>query len=260
MALYKAYLDESYTDSGVPIWAVGGYLFRSDQARLADAEWKRVLDDFGVPHFHMVDVAPCKEIFEPLGMDRCDQLAHAMIDIIKRYALFGAVAFTNPKLDNYAVKAGVPDDAYARCLEMCVLGLGDMASLQDATARVAFFFETGHGTGNIASRMLTARTDGYFYTKASKWYVSHAFAKKTEVRLLQAADLLVWQGAKYLKDKVSKARKPRKDFKSLMELPHRFYYTYSVKGNLVVGSEVNPTRGSNPGLDEQIAQMFIRTK
>lgn len=44
------------------------------------------------------------------------------------------------------------------------------------------------------------------------------------MRLLQAADLLAWQSAKYMKDGLSAKRPPRKDFLSLMEHPHSLLY------------------------------------
>jgi hypothetical protein len=49
---------------------------------------------------------------------------------------------------------------------------------------------------------------------------SFAFARKAEVTLLEAADLLCWQAAKYIKDRAGKECLPRKDFLALIERPH----------------------------------------
>ena len=87
MAQYEAYIDESCNDDRNPlILVVGGYIFRSSETTIIDAAWKGVLDQFGIPLFHMKDVAPCNGIFKPLGMEKCDQLAGQIIELTKRHA------------------------------------------------------------------------------------------------------------------------------------------------------------------------------
>lgn len=113
MALYYAYLDESYGDS-FPVFAVGGYLFRAEQARLIEADWKVTLSRYGVPYFHMTDVNACRDVFEPLGKKGCDDLAREVIALTKKYMSVGVVTLCNAE-----VFAGLPEDrtdAYTFCL------------------------------------------------------------------------------------------------------------------------------------------------
>src|SRR5690606_18032419 len=104
-------------------------------------------------------------------------------------------------------------------------------------ARIAYFFEAGHKNGALAERgVLEWAREGAH----NQFYASHTFARKQDVRLLQAADLLVWQAAKFMKDKVTNTRAPRKDFMSLMEHSHVFAYI------ILDGSYVGMSIDNNP--------------
>jgi hypothetical protein len=77
---------------------------------------------------------------------------------------------------------------------------------------MAYFFETGHKNKGRAYNNLAQMI--------AKMPASLTFAEKQKVRLLQSADLLAWQTAKYVKDALGNTRPPRKDFLSLMEHRH----------------------------------------
>jgi hypothetical protein len=220
MALYEVYLDESYTrDSEVPpLFVVGGYVMTSDNARLMEKEWREVLDSFGVDHFHMVDVAPCQKDFAHLGMERCDLLARAMIALIKKYVIMGNATIVNPTRRFFLA----PDErtTYEGAVEDCVRTLCQTATHHDPDARILFFLEAGHAHQAIANEVINSQV------VPLPSYSMHSFAKKKEVCLLQAADLFVWQIAKFVKDRVNKRRKPRKDFRSLVQTVHTWTCIY----------------------------------
>jgi Protein of unknown function (DUF3800) len=259
VALHEAYLDESYTDAGVPLMVVGGYLIRSDNAKAMDAEWQAMLGKYGVPYFHMVDVAPCQGIFKPLGMAKCDQLEREAIQLIKKYVTLGCTVTANP-LRLAAIFKGV-SDPYTQCLNHCVVNLCAKAYSQDREAKVAFFFESGHGTGSLIENVLAPKhgnPQGVAYLNA---YISHTFAAKKDVRLLQTADLLVWQSAKYLKDKVNGSRPPRKDFASLIENQdqHMFQYLATQGSKWMLGADQRPDL-ANEGRDKTLRLVFSDPK
>ena len=56
--------------------------------------------------------------------------------------------------------------------------------------------------------------------------------KKQASGMLQAADLLVWQYSKYIKDLTS-GRKPRKDFMALTEKPIAFTHIWNESGTYI---------------------------
>lgn len=240
VALYEAYFDESYTDTGVPVMAVGGYCLASEQAKKMDAEWLEILKRYGVPYFHMVEVAPCQGIFKAIGEEKCDALARDMIALIKRYPVMGLVALTNPN------KTPPPDkshlyarEPYSLCLQQSVIGACVQAHQADSEAKVAFFFESGHGTRKEANRLLNWLLNS-FDSPTARIHQTHTFGERTEIRLLQAADILVWQAAKYVKDKINRSRPPRKDFVSLMEARHTFMFLCWEQEGLYHGSVYHP--------------------
>ena len=58
--------------------------------------------------------------------------------------------------------------------------------------------------------------------------------KKADLALLQAADILVWQFAKFIKDRASNKRAMRKDFQSLLQHRHKFSYVGTKDRNVIV--------------------------
>jgi hypothetical protein len=214
VALYEVYLDESYTgdDEHPPLFVVGGYVMHSDNARLMEKEWREVLESFGIDHFHMVDVAPCQNDFKHLGMDRCDQLNRQMIALIKKYVIEGFATIINPK--KLWLNATDPGSVYAAAVEDCITMLCGVAKQHDPEAKILFFLEAGHIHQTIANQVINSRI------ASMPVYSMHSFGKKKEVCLLQAADLFVWQLAKFVKDKVNRRRKPRLDFRSLVQTSH----------------------------------------
>ena len=106
----------------------------------------------------------------------------------------------------------------------------DDSTEKQQVGRVAFFVEAGHQNGNKADaeiRRWSQNEDG------RKFYGGHTFVKKVDAPLVQAADLLVWQAAKFMKDKLSRARGPRRDFLSLMHHPHAFAYVVLYDEHLI---------------------------
>jgi hypothetical protein len=253
MALFEAYFDESGCDDGSKILAVGGYLFESDRARRANKKWLQVLRDYDLPFFHMVDCAHHAEPFDKLTKDQCIEVEKRMIDLVKRYATLGFVSLVNPK----RFHNNKNEDAYSACVQHCAMAIASMieanAQAIGAPAKVALFFETGHASGPKANQYLT----NISWTDAlSRVYSSHTFAKKEEMPLLQAADLLVWQYAKFIKDKVWSTRKPRADFKSLMQHKHHVLYFTAVGENAVIAADEHPSQIQHPNRDKIIMAYF----
>jgi len=55
MTAMEAYFDESGTHHGSADICIAGYLFEKDKAADLDAVWQRMLQENGLPFFHMVD-------------------------------------------------------------------------------------------------------------------------------------------------------------------------------------------------------------
>jgi hypothetical protein len=54
---FETYFDESDSHKGASALCVAAYLFEKEACKALDLEWKAVLDEFGLPFFHMVDCA-----------------------------------------------------------------------------------------------------------------------------------------------------------------------------------------------------------
>jgi hypothetical protein len=57
MSEWVAYFDESGEKDYSRIIVMSGFLFKRYRADKAAHEWRTALQDFGIPHFHMVDLA-----------------------------------------------------------------------------------------------------------------------------------------------------------------------------------------------------------
>ena len=61
--IFEAYFDESGCDDSSKVMVVGGYLIEAQNALKMERAWKRVLKQYSLPHFHMVDCAHGNEAF-----------------------------------------------------------------------------------------------------------------------------------------------------------------------------------------------------
>src|SRR4051794_29974831 len=75
------------------IVGVGGYLFRKKNLKPFERQWRRMLNKYGLDHFHMTDCnakVPAGP-FKDAGMDKddCDDAARLAIAAIKEHATHG---------------------------------------------------------------------------------------------------------------------------------------------------------------------------
>jgi hypothetical protein len=119
-------------------------------------------------------------------------------------------------------------------------------------AKVAFFIESGNNSAAKSdASLLRLKRDSVM----SQHYSSHTFTSKEDVRLLQAADLLAWQSAKFMKDKISRRRKPRRDFLELLKHPHAFHYVVFHNNQVGMSIDESPHIPFEPR-DEYLRAMF----
>jgi hypothetical protein len=245
MISYEAYLDESYESS--ELFAVAGYLFRCEQAHEAEVAWKQALDEFGLPYFHMVDCAHGVGLFKGMTQRRRSEIAARMIALTAK-SEFGFVALVNPSRFS---KVNTNADPYIFCVDILVMSL--CAWLSDkGPSQIAFFLESGHASASkSASKIDRLKSD----PDVAKCYLSYTFAQKEDVRLLQAADLLAWQSTKFIKDKISKKRKPRGDFLELLKHPHAFHYVVFHNNQVGISIDESPHIPFSPR-DDYVRAMF----
>jgi len=223
MAVCEGYFDESGAFAEKPpIFCVSGYFIMAEAARRMADEWVSVLAEYGVPYFHMVDCAHAdksQNIFTPMGKDRRIELVTTLIGLIKKHTLSGFSVIAHGDHFKKSPQESEEPDVYSNCVDMCVSALRSFVQVVRIDGDIAYFFESGHTSQGQAYNRIADRV--------AEMSASVTFAGKEKVPLLQAADLLAWQTTKFVKDDMSQARKPRKDFVSLMEHQHSFNFIRS---------------------------------
>jgi hypothetical protein len=234
LALWEAYIDESGDEGSDDVFVVSGYLFRSDKAVVMQEKWARALRRVGVPYFHMVDCAHGSgKHYKDLKPEKRDWLARRCIDLIKKNSETGISFVVNPP--KWGFKSGREDfdNSYAYIMTMLIGHFFTHINRNDADPDAAIFIEQGHSTQSLARKHLdfAILPDKVF---PSGRLPSFSFVAKEQACLLQAADLLAWQTAKYVKDVVNGKDTIRKDFEALNEVDHHTFYLYHHDGVNVV--------------------------
>ncbi len=100
-------------------------------------------------------------------------------------------------------------------------------------SKLAIFFEAGHASSGKSKEILDKVMVG---EQGSKYeiFTGYTFAKKGELCLLEAADMLVWQTTKYIKDAAFTSRPPRKDFYRLAKHRLTVIYPFCAKNRATV--------------------------
>jgi len=212
--MHEAYFDESGDFEEDPkVFCLAGYYISTDRAIEMDKEWNSVLKCHNIPYFHMVDCAHGNYPFDKMDKASRVEILKKLIAIIKEYTIEGLAILGK---DEYFDESEKNKDIYSTCVDMSVTAIERFLDINRIKGPIAYFFETGHKNRGRAYQRVA--------DKLHEMSASLTWGKKAEIRLLQAADLLAWQAAKYVKDSITGVRKPRKDFLSLMEHRHMLSY------------------------------------
>jgi hypothetical protein len=219
--MIQAYFDESGTDAQSPITCVAGYLFKSDQCLLFDAEWKAILNRHGIKYFHMTECAHGTGQFDAKSKDERVEIEKRLIGIIKRRAEIGIV--TSVCRSDFA-QFSVPEwrhrgGEYILCLQWCLAGVAAWVAKHGLKGKISYFFEAGHRLESRANQAMNwlARQP----LSGECLYHSHTFIQKEAALALQAADLLAWQWRRDWMNKFGDKRRSRRlDLENLLGLTH----------------------------------------
>jgi Protein of unknown function (DUF3800) len=211
----EGYFDESGSFEEPPhIFCLAGYIVCSAQAKVMDAAWGEVLQEYKLPYFHMVDCAHGNKPFNNLEKEERSAIAKKMIELIKAHTIEGWAVIA--KREQFRTSESNPDP-YSALVQLCIIALNSFMQGQRIDGPVAYIFETGHkNKGNAYNHV------GHMVRSIPG--ASFTFAAKQSAHILQAADILAWQTTKFVKDDATKKRPRRKDFTSLLEHKHTLMY------------------------------------
>ena len=215
LVLYEAYFDESGDDGGFPLLALGGYLVRPAAARALERHWKSVLKRYEIPYFHMKECAPEPPggVLKGMPKERRIKLQTELMALIIKYVDTAIVCVT--PLNRYE-EDDVVGDPYTHCVSNVSIMAKTVLDFRKEPYKLSLFYESGHKNGHKAYQ--------YFHEKTEGNRLSFAFVDKADTGMIQAADIIVWQYAKFIKDVVQSNRPRRKDFKFLMQKSGLFFH------------------------------------
>lgn len=212
----EAYFDESYGDDS-PFLVVAGYLFESQNLVEMDREWRKVLEKYQLPYFHMCDCAHGNDIYKQLSMSKRIATQTEAMELVKKYATLGiAVSVEEP---HYRPLNNSPlmQTAYSFACLQCLIGVQEWADENNYQGEIAYFFEAGHKHQTESNRFMELVFKEPPLCKMFR-YARHSFVPKSKGAPIQAADILAWQW--YTQTKKVIANLPvRADLKSLFEKP-----------------------------------------
>lgn len=217
MHQYVFYLDETGDDDGFPLFGVGGYLFRQERANRMERLWRKTLRRARVPFYHMVEATHANGPFRNLDKVKAVDLHKAIIKLIKAHAEIAVASFA--PLDRFAEKEVSP---YEFCFENSLLQVNELCRQKHGSDfQIRAYYEGGHKhSGRLAKRFHQLQD------LDRNGIMSLCEVTKENSPSVQAADVLVWMLAKYIKDRSRYIRPIRKDIMSLMEVPGSFFHSY----------------------------------
>jgi hypothetical protein len=215
--MMEAYFDESGTHDGSPVLCVGGFVIDSSSARELDQKWGEMLLQYGLPFFHMTDCAGGYPPFDQLSKQGCIDVATDAIQLIRKLISGGIMTSIYPSdFKDYAPDHEWIGSAYSFCVHICLTGVQNWANRRGCVDDFAYIFEAGHASQSESNRIMNKIFSSPQLRQRQR-YVSHTFADKMKVKLLQAADLITWHWYTENKRKLEGVRRNmRKDTTALM--------------------------------------------
>jgi hypothetical protein len=223
--LIEAYYDESDSTSEPQkpqVLCVGGYFFESDDARLFQAEWIPLLDEYGLTHFSMADCNSQWKEFERYSDDECIVIQTRFFEVLKKHAKAGFTASMElrhrdllPSSLSHGISIISP---YTLCCFWCLEYARIWAPKNSFSGEFAYFFENGYTDEWEATKVIKGMFCDPWVCK-KYLHASDTFASKKKVPLLQAADILAWQWRKDVVARLMGNLKTRRDLMSLLDIP-----------------------------------------
>jgi hypothetical protein len=213
MVLRYVYMDESGTHDQSPAVSIAGYVFDPDQAFRFSRDWIRDLNRFNLPFAHMTDCVTGNAAYAKLSMSERLDSEKALIAHTRHRSRFGvAIAIDQNRYRELFGKGRYDFDIYSVCLSLAVKAVHEWSKETGYKGRFEYIFEAGHKHQEEANRIMNA----IHGSNSSESYSSHKFVSKQDAPPLQAADMLAWQYAHYIKRRSEGFSNRRKDFEALL--------------------------------------------
>jgi hypothetical protein len=207
----KAFMDETGIHEGSPIVAVSAYVAESATWR----RWRRKWDAAKAPTkiIHAADCANYKGEFKGWTRERRDTFVAKLLPILPAHRLVGMVFAIQMEDLKEALKGSeelleLLGNPYTCCFQWALMSIMVLAAHHGAGKRIKFIHEINDYKGEAI------KTFEYVNEHHNPQHiaVTLAFGTKADNSQLQAADVLAYEAAKFLKDPV---RPPRRSWLAL---------------------------------------------
>ena len=189
-----AYLDESGTDENSSHVIVGGYLFTSEAFKLANLEWKRILDRYRLKSIHMRDLKA-----SGLSSELQAGLVGELAEVISTCELGVLVELSMGEYDRLVSASSGKALAtrlispYAACFGVCVRLLSDWANRGGTAGTIGYVMDEGNPYRNQIVDIHFGMKNFYKEVGHNVHLGALAFDDDSEVWALQAADMICWE-------------------------------------------------------------------
>jgi hypothetical protein len=220
--LIRAYFDESYdSNDRSGVFTVSGYVFTGSKLKALEKAWKRMLDRYELPYFHMAECNasdPLKPDNVFFRLSEAERIACATeaIRIARENTLHGHVCILRQKDYRDILEGrGFDCDSYSFLLWTTMIQMGKWRDQHRPKHDLALFFEQGYDKQSRANELLQLVSQDRQF-RESLGLTSHAFFNKDESYPGQAADLIAWHIRK-LYSNLGAAKPVRKDTAALLD-------------------------------------------
>jgi hypothetical protein len=206
MVMLKVYMDESGIHAGASVIAVSAYIAKPATWRGWAKKWNVAEQPIGV--FHATDCANSRGEFKGWTKQQCDDFVAKFLPILPAHKIAGLVIAIQMDDFRSALKGQeelwkMIGDPYICCFQWSVLTIIEFASTYGKEQRIKFIHEVNDCKGE------TQKTFEYVkqFHNPKGISLSIAFGTKSENTPLQAADILAYEGGKFLREKADAGRR-----------------------------------------------------
>ncbi|MBN4064589.1 DUF3800 domain-containing protein [Dehalococcoides mccartyi] len=226
-AHYTAYFDESGTQDGAEVIAVGGFVAESSRWRLFTEEWQATIHSYDLDYFHMTDFESYQGPYASWTTDELKNCINQLLDIIHRHVI-QSVGIIIPLRSFDQIMSerakSICGDAYGLAAIQCWANLASTARDPRIDSAFEVVMEDGaKGKGSLLEVVRAASGD-------SEWFENNrisslSFEDKREFPPLQAADILAYELYKHgLRQFGSEKRPGRFPLRQLRRSHQQWHY------------------------------------
>src|SRR5882757_3127003 len=206
VAVFRAFIDESGIHDGSPVVTVAAYVARPRIWRDWTKQWNAAKKPIQV--YHAADAANLGGEFRNWTKADMNALAAKLLPLIANAEISGVVAGVHMGAFNEAMERrpdlrkfiGTP---YAACFHILVGKIIRLQNESRSTERVSFIHENNDFSNDALESFSWIKKN----VNENGRFVSLQFGSKAEFTPLQDADILAYEGNKYLRDRATPVRR-----------------------------------------------------